>query len=215
MDNTLKYTFYYWGPFLFRTEIPENLIIELKNRGNKTKISHHKNLAGNLKKQNTYTDEDKKWFHQAYAPAFQSYLDGFKRYHDKEHVDITGFDLQSLWINNMKAGDYNPRHVHTGDLSFVIFLDVPKKLEKENEKFEGKSSGPGSITFSYGESNRPFWATSTRNIFPKTGEMYIFPALLNHYVHPFKTKNVTRISVSGNVNFNVNDKRDRARYDII
>ena len=33
---------------------------------------------------------------------------------------------------------------------------------------------------------------------PRTGEMYIFPALLQHWVCPFKS-DVTRISVSGNV----------------
>jgi len=215
MDNILKYTFYYWGPFLFKTQIPLNLITELKNRGDKTKKTHHKNLAGNLNKQNAYTDEDIQWFQSAYAPAFESYLEGFKKYHDKENINFKGYNLQSLWVNYMKAGDYNPRHVHTGDLSFVIFLDVPKKLENENLKFEGKSSGPGTITFTYGESNRPFWATCSRNIFPQTGEMYIFPALLNHYVQPFKTKNITRISVSGNVNIEFDNETDRSRYDII
>ena len=132
-----------------------------------------------------------------------------------EKINFKGYSLQSLWVNYMKAGDYNPRHVHTGDLSFVIFLDVPKKLKAENLKFEGKSSGPGTITFTYGESNRPFWATCSRSIFPQTGEMYIFPALLNHYVHPFKTKNITRISVSGNVNIEFDNETDRSRYDII
>ena len=40
----------------------------------------------------------------------------------------------------MKHGDFNPVHTHGGDYSFVIFLDVPKQLEKEANEFEGTSA---------------------------------------------------------------------------
>ena len=40
----------------------------------------------------------------------------------------------------MKAGDFNPLHTHGGDYSFVLFLDVPKQLEKEQEDFKGTST---------------------------------------------------------------------------
>ena len=39
---------------------------------------------------------------------------------------------------------------------------------------------------------------STVHQFPKSGDMYIFPAGLRHWVFPFKSK-VERISVSGNL----------------
>ena len=42
----------------------------------------------------------------------------------------------------MKAGDFNPLHTHGGDYSFVVFLDVPKQLEKEQEEFKGTSAKP-------------------------------------------------------------------------
>ena len=41
---------------------------------------------------------------------------------------------------------------------------------------------------------------------PKTGDIFIFPASLKHYVYPFKSK-VTRISVSGNLNLPPNFKQ--------
>ena len=36
---------------------------------------------------------------------------------------------------------------------------------------------------------------------PNTGDIFIFPAWLQHMVIPFKTPDVERISVSGNIMF--------------
>jgi hypothetical protein len=98
----------------------------------------------------------------------------------------------------MKPGDFNPVHTHGGDYSFVIFLDVPKKLIEEQDAFEGTSSKPGSLMFEFTQQAKPKWAMTGQSIVPRTGDMYIFPALLQHWVVPFKSK-CTRISVSGNL----------------
>ena len=101
----------------------------------------------------------------------------------------------------MKAGEFNPPHIHTADLSFVLFLQVPKELELERRQFEGTSSGPGDVVFVHGEYNKPVW-TSNHNIhFPSVGDLIIFPALTQHHVHPFQTKGVERVSVSGNLRY--------------
>ena len=106
---------------------------------------------------------------------------------------------QSLWVNFMKAGDFNPPHIHGGDISFVIFVDVPKQLEKEMEEHEGTTAKPGQLMFNYGENSKGRqWATIGHHVTPKTGDMYIFPAQQQHWVAPFKSE-VTRISVSGNL----------------
>jgi hypothetical protein len=42
---------------------------------------------------------------------------------------------------------------------------------------------------------------------PKTGDMYIFPATLKHWVFPFKSL-VTRVSVSGNILFDQDSRID-------
>ena len=96
----------------------------------------------------------------------------------------------------MKPGDFNPPHDHSADLSFVIFPHVPEELEKENKEFKGTLQGPGGISWTYGEGGRQ--VISTVHQFPKSGDMYIFPAGLRHWVFPFKS-NVERISVSGNL----------------
>ena len=83
------------------------------------------------------------------------------------------------------------------NLSFVIFLDVPKELDKERQDFVGTSTPPGSLCFNYGTQSKPTWARTGVHIVPRDRGMYIFPSLLEHTVVPFKS-DVTRISVSGN-----------------
>ena len=104
-----------------------------------------------------------------------------------------------LWVNFMKAGDFNPPHIHGGDISFVIFVDVPDKLSKEMEEHEGTTAKPGQLMFNYGENSKTKqWATIGHHVTPRTGDMYVFPAQQQHWVAPFKS-DVTRISVSGNL----------------
>ena len=53
-----------------------------------------------------------------------------------------------------KANEFNPPHDHDGKLSFVIYCEIPEELKKENEKYKGRSCGPGGIQFLYGEGTR-------------------------------------------------------------
>tara|TARA_R100000773_G_C4178773_1_gene89358 strand:- start:463 stop:783 length:321 start_codon:yes stop_codon:yes gene_type:complete len=87
----------------------------------------------------------------------------------------------------MQPGDYNPVHTHTQcDFSAVLYVDIPKKLQKEMIEHQGTTDGPGSIIFLYGESNPYF--TSYISGKPITGEFYIFPYGLKHTVNPHKSK---------------------------
>jgi len=117
------------------------------------------------------------------------------------------YNLESLWANFQGPGDFNPPHSHGGALSWVIYLQIPDELTEENKKYKGTSAGPGGITFSYGDGPREVITYQT--FLPQTGDMYIFPAWLQHWVYPFKS-DVERISVSGNV---TNSVRIKAMYD--
>ena len=78
-----------------------------------------------------------------------------------------------------------------------LFLDFKGEI-KEQKEFEGTSAKPGTLMFEYTQQARPRYATTGMVVYPEPGDMYIFPALLQHWVAPFKSK-VTRISVSGNL----------------
>ena len=99
----------------------------------------------------------------------------------------------------MQPGDYNPLHLHLRcDFSSVIYLNVPKELQKELEEYKGTDEGPGSIAFFYGE-HSPYFI-SWNSFKPQTGDLFIFPSALRHSVNPYKSK-CERISVS--VNFTI------------
>ena len=197
VNRTLEYGNIPFGPYVMKTKIPEDMRKRLLKDGKKDLKSYHKNLAGHLHTQLKYNDETTAWFYQESNFIWQAYREGWSRFTGlpNEGVELSAHDL---WVNFMKPGDFNPVHTHGGDYSFVIFLDVPKQLEKEEEEFEGTSAKPGSLMFEFTQQAKPKWAQTGQSIKPRTGDMYIFPALLQHWVVPFKSK-CTRVSVSGNL----------------
>jgi hypothetical protein len=104
------------------------------------------------------------------------------------------YDLNIIgcWINDMKAGEYNPPHTHhdgTG-WSTVLFLKIPKFIDDTEDPHKFKD---GELCFIMG-GNTTYYVT------PKVGDFYIFHARHQHCVMPFKTKteNETRRSMSFN-----------------
>ena len=194
----VNYRYYHWGPYLFQTKLPQYVIDRLLIDGTKTTRNWNHQLAGHLKSQFEYDEETQDWFCNEIQPIIQAYRKGHSEYHNLDNITVE-YAMTSLWINYMKSGDYNPPHTHSDDLSFVIFLAVPEELTQEQLDYEGQGSGPGTLEFKYGEQSKPAWATTIACVKPVVGDIYIFPSLLQHTVLPYKS-DVTRISVSGNLN---------------
>lgn len=190
-----------FGPFVHHYKAHDGLIKGLLERGApKVEGAANTELAGVLNDQRGYSSDDKKWFVQ----EFQPYISDYSRRNcewrggDWERGGWTDkFNLMSLWINYMKKNEYNPNHHHSGQLTWVIYLETPD-LEKERAEYKGRSVGPGGICFHYGDPQIPEWAIHTFGFVPQKGDMWIFPCLLRHEVVPFKSEG-TRISVSGNL----------------
>jgi uncharacterized protein (TIGR02466 family) len=189
----MHYSFYYWGPFLFKIKILQedlNLITALCKK-DKTKDARKK-LAGIIKDE-YFIDKEK--YENILKKYLETYSHGHKNWYNQEIKSIT---CVSAWVNYMKKGEYNPPHLHGDcDLSSVLYLKIPEELKKENQEYIGTltNGGPGSITFQYGE-YRPLNSDEHR-VFPEEGDLYIFPFNLKHSVSPFKS-NIERISVAAN-----------------
>ena len=197
VNRTIEYKNIPFGPYVMATKVPEDIRKRLLQDGKKDLKSYHRNLAGHLHTQLKYNDKTTKWFYQESNFIWQAYREGWSNFTGLPNYGVE-LNAHDLWINFMKPGDFNPVHTHGGDYSFVIFLDVPEILEKEANEFEGSSSPPGSLMFEFTQQARPKWALTGQSYRVKTGDMIIFPALLQHWVVPFKSK-CTRISVSGNL----------------
>lgn len=106
--------------------------------------------------------------------------------------------LDTVWVNFMKKYEYNPPHKHGGVFSFVLWVDVPFKMEDELARCKNKKSNPGCFNFigltTLGDLKiATIGADKTHN-----GTLLVFPSNLHHFVNPFYTSNKYRISVSGN-----------------
>ena len=193
----IQYTNIPFGPYVMVTTIPEDMRLRLLKDGKKDLRSYHKRLAGHLHTQLKYNQNTTEWFYKESAPIWQAYREGWSNWSGQKNEGCE-LNAHDLWVNFMKPGDFNPVHTHGGDYSFVIFLDIPKKLTEEQEAFEGTSAKPGSLMFEFTQQAKPKWAFTGHAHNPTTGQMIIFPALLQHWVVPFKS-NCTRVSVSGNL----------------
>jgi hypothetical protein len=96
------------------------------------------------------------------------------------------------WIVKSRAGDYNPAHKHTGQLSGIVYTKVPPQVADP-------TNGDGKLQFLFGnlrEESIDF--LGARQVVPVVGDLYVFPAWLTHLVYPFEGEG-ERISYSFNL----------------
>ena len=195
--NKIEFSFYQFGPILVKYKLNNEFINTLLTKGTKSNIDISSKLAGHIDNEKEFSKQDIEWFLNETQEIFLNYVEYLKK-NSLKNSNVKTVSLKKLWINFMKKGEFNPIHHHTGDISFVIYTDVPDELKIENKNFKGIGSGPGTINFLHGEMSNSY--KTEYNMLPSTGDMFIFPASLRHYVPPFKSDCV-RSSVSGNFKF--------------
>ena len=200
----VKYNYFHWGPFLMHTNVPKKecqiFLDEGKRCRKNKKLDFRHKLAGHIKEE--YALDNPVKLTPVLQKYFEAYTIGYNQWRGAGSIQ-PNFKLTALWINYMKANEFNPPHDHSGDLSFVLYPSVPQDIIDECKSFTGTMRGPGGIAWFYGEGNRQ--CISAVNQLPESGDLYIFPATLKHWVFPFRSK-VERVSVSGNVLFDVDSR---------
>jgi len=208
--------FFYWGPLLLEYKIPLDKTQEVLTRFNNEKQKEPANagLASIIKDTKFIVNNvTKHWFiKHVLGDCFNDYcsvlLNNYKLFNEKEQLTSPTYKkiiarkvkLLDLWMNTQLSGEINPPHVHSCDVSFVYYLNVPSSLIQEHKEYIGTSPGPGAITFQYGEPSNGGWARIAHSFIPEVGQLFIFPAQLQHFVQPFYSGG-ERISVSGNMIF--------------
>ena len=198
----VEYQILTWGPCVVKLKMTDEFLKILKEEGaasvDKEELGMQHRLAGILKRE--YKLRDYKKVQPYLNEIIQIYDQIWSKWrsHDpklKEKEKPHKYLIKSVWVNYQGPNEFNPPHDHSDDISFTAYLQVPKEIKEEFDNFKGKSSGPGGISFLYGEDN---WAiNSTKHYEPKENKILVFPATLRHEVMAFKSK-VTRISVAGN-----------------
>lgn len=190
-NKIINYNFFYWGPFLYKTTMIKKEVDAIKKLCNKNSKDMRKSLAGIIRHEHKINNL--KLF-KIINPYFQSYFKALGQHYNKYLGKK--IKLKTSWVNYMIKGESNPIHTHDGDLSFVLFLEIPKNLKKEYNNHIGNTK-PGTINFIYDLSNKKE-LINEHSFLPEVGELFIFPACLSHYVNVFNSKG-ERISISGNL----------------
>jgi len=112
--------------------------------------------------------------------------------------DKLNIKLTSMWFVRQKPGEYNPTHVHTGcKVSAIAYLRIPKHQVAPRKKHFDTD---GMVTFTNNSGNDFNWTNPTCHLKPVEGDFYIFGAMQQHSVWPFRStkEDDLRISLSFN-----------------
>lgn len=114
--------------------------------------------------------------------------------------------ISNIWVNFQAKHEFNPVHDHAGILSFVLWIKIPYTMQNEILNSPGKDAKAqlsGHFSFYYTDmlgDIRHYDIPADQSM---ENCMLVFPAKLNHSVHPFYSSDEYRISVSGNIVFQI------------
>tara|TARA_B100001250_G_scaffold111768_1_gene94454 strand:- start:194 stop:811 length:618 start_codon:yes stop_codon:yes gene_type:complete len=193
----VKYPF---GPPILEDEITDEfrqILLSACSQAIKNPSNIGGELAGNIEDQ-LELPVDPRQFIEHINPYIEYYLqetlamDGVT----KKHLKKLCFNLGGgPWVNFQRKHEFNPVHIHSGELSCVIMIDVPEVIAKEKSP-KSNMPCPGRLEFIHGTDGYNYQAGY--KVKPKTAQIYLFPSTLRHTVYPF-TSDVERITMSFNV----------------
>ena len=194
-----------FGPTIAKVKIPIELIDSLNNYVDKTiadekktkELDHGSKLAGNVKQEFILEQAflESSGFLKFLGLSVANWIKFSTRQEIKE------FNVLSSWIVRQFKDEYNPVHWHTGHVSGVGYLKVPKSMG--NTKQENKKNNTnGQLELIHG--SKMFLCDSTLKISPKVGDFYFFPNYMMHGVYPFSDTNEERRSISFNADIDNN-----------
>ena len=172
-----------FGPKIAVFKIPKKIIILinkevemiLKNKEKLKKSNYSNKLVGQVKQEFQLS----KNFINKHLIRFIN--NSVKTYIKKSsNRNAKKISLKNLWIVRQFKNEYNPIHFHSGDISGVGYLNIPKNITQGNKKLKTN----GTIDFIHG--SKSFLNNSIFNLNPKVGDLILFPNYLMHTAYPFK-----------------------------
>ena len=178
-----------FGPKIAVIKIPKKIIDQinlevnniLKNKNRTKKSDYSKKLVGEVQQEIQLSRN----FIKKYLMKFIS--SNVKKYVKKViNKKIKKIKLNNLWIVRQYKNEYNPVHFHSGHISGVGYLMIPKNITKSRKRLRTN----GTIDFIHG--SKSFLNDSIFNHKPKVGDLILFPNYLMHTAYPFKREGERR-----------------------
>ena len=175
-------TFRAFGPTLGKGKLSKKILKIINNHVDKTVISKKNDYSSKLVSQ--IKDEVK--LNDAFIKKNLSkeLIRNIKKYLEVSGVpNIKEVKIIKLWVVRQFKNEYNPIHYHSGQLSGVGYLKIPKNMNQNKVVKNKKVKTNGTIDFINGQKN--FLSKSIYNLNPKIGDLLIFPNYLMHAAYPF------------------------------
>ena len=206
-EEKMNFEFIFLGQSILKYQVPLEIFVGL-NELYETQKKHfpnaNKQLAGKIPDEVSLFYEgptNEKMHQHNHVPEdiFKWFYSIFKHYLDWNKTIDYKMEINSIWINEMKSGDYNPIHIHRGKLftglSSVMILKLPKDMGPELTRPDQPMNGQLQIMGS--ASGQFVKADYSPQV--KIGDFYVFPYDVRHVVYPFTNKKAKRRTLVCNV----------------
>ena len=213
----MKFDFVYLGQTILKYKVPQDIFNTLNHIYEKRKKElpkANKQLVGKIKDEVSLhysgEDSDKMRKHNFLPKEIHGWLYSmFKHYLDWNKVYEYQMKINSIWVNEMKAGEYNPVHIHQGmlysGLSSVMVMktsnDYGKEVSAQEKPMNGRLQIIGAAAGHFAKTDY------SPNM--KEGDFYVFPYDMRHCVYPFSNKKAKRRTLVCNVDVNYNPVASR------
>ena len=175
-------TFRAFGPTLGKGKLSKKILKVINNHVDKTVISKKNDYSSKLVSQ--IKDEVKLNGTFIKKNLSKELIKNIKKYLEVSGVpNIKEVKIIKLWVVRQFKNEYNPIHYHSGQLSGVGYLKIPKNMNQNKVVKNKKVKTNGTIDFINGQKN--FLSKSIYNLNPKIGDLLIFPNYLMHAAYPF------------------------------
>jgi len=206
LEQNQNFNFIFLGQSILRYQVPLEIFQSINSlyKNNKDSLNPaNKQLVGKIENEHSLyyggQDESKMKKHDRLPLVVKNYfIESFHHYLQWNKIKEYELHLNSIWVNEMKANEYNPVHIHRGmlftGLSSVMILSLPSTYGKEYSNEEVPQNGKLQILGSASGQFAKIDYQPNLNV----RDFFIFPYDMRHCVYPFNSTNETRRTLAAN-----------------
>ena len=207
MENQkIKFDFVFLGQSILKYQVPLDIfyaINQIYEKNFHRLTPANKQLVGKIESEHSLfyagADQTKIKNHNLLPRNITDYfVKIFKHYLAFNKIRDYDMHINSICVNEMKAHEYNPVHIHRGTLftglSSVMILNLPSTYGKEYSNDEVPQNGKLQILGSASGQFAKIDYQPPMNL----RDFYVFPYDMRHCVYPFNSTNETRITLAAN-----------------
>jgi hypothetical protein len=213
----MKFNFIFLGQSILRYEVPLDIFVAINQiyESNFNRLAQaNKQLVGKIQNEHSIfydgDDESKMKRHNLLTKnVYDWFMQTYHHYLEWNKIHQYQTHLNSIWINEMKANEYNPVHVHQGNLftglSSVMVLKLPTNYGVEYSAVDKPQNGKLQLL---GSSSGQFAKVDYQPIL-RERDFYVFPYDMRHCVYPFNSTTEVRRTLAANCDVHYNPIMNR------